>query len=700
MIVKKIYKKIAFFLVLTLLLPSFPLCFAQKGTISQKEAIEKVKKIFDTASYDKFNINYEEQRDGKVWQLHWSRSKKPYNNLDVVVDEKGNILNIINYIEHQPKTPLIPSLSESKALDKAQKFIKKIQPVEFAKTEYVQNTDKPAYLSQNHYVFEFIRLENNIPVEHNGFNITIDANTGEVRNYKFNWHYEGLPSVDNILSLKDAENIFQELNPLKLIYKKFFHKNREKKNIKLIYTLMNPDEILIDAKTGKLIKKDYRYREAARDQGTKESFTPEEQKQIEVTKNCIDKDAAIKIIKKYVKIPKNYTLVQANLLETRENPEEKVWNILWENKSSDKYRSVYGKVNAITSKLLSFRIYDSEFYEKDFKQNYDRKMALKKAEEFIKKIEPEKFKNIKLADTDSQIIPLNSSSENKREHFFKFIRKVDGISYLENGFDISVDAKSGEIISYNVNWDNVPFPKADNIISKKEAFQRFLEDVGLTLNYILVDDPDENKIKSFLVYRPKEPVSLDFDAENFNPLDYQGNFIEEKPKTVFTDISGHWAENDIKLLVSLNIVTSSSNKFYPDEMITEGEFVKLLMLAKGHKIFDIDEDTYESQEYINLATEIGLIKKDKIKADNSLNREKMAVLLVRFLGLDKIAAVPKIFNVPAKDSNAVTPQYKGHVSISLGLKLLSCFEGNFNPKQKVTRAQAVVSIVRLLKVKI
>lgn len=696
----KTYKNLALCLILVLILSDFTPCFAQKNaSISQQEAIIKVKNIFDTANYDKFNINYTEQRGRKIWELDWSRSKKPYDSLNVTVDERGDITTIYNYIENKDKSSPIPSLSENMALRKAQEFIKKIQPNEFTKVKLVENKNQSIHINQDFYIFEFTRMENNIPVENNGFHITIDANTGEIRNYQFDWFYDTLPSPEGIISKDKAEKIFKNLDTLNLAYKKFPGENT-KNNIKLVYTLKNPEQILIDAKTGELIKEEFSlyYASTDKDMGISSeefSFTPQEQKEIEISKDCITRDDAIKIVKKHIKIPKNCVISHARLHQDYYNPNEKIWCISWGSKSPDKDTSGNARVNAITSELISFNIYHSNLDQKDFKQNYDRNAALKRAQTFIKKIQPEKYKNVKLIDKEKNII---RPTKDERVYYFDFIRKIDEIPYIGNGFSICVDSETGEIISYNMNWHDVDLPKAENVMSKDKAYSRFLENIGLELKYILIYNPDKNETESFLTYKLKESNSLDFDAINLKPLDFKGDFIEEKPETIFTDIKGHWAQSDIELLVDLGILTSSDNRFRPNLAITEGEFIKLLLLANNHTISDVKEGSKEEiQKYIDLAIKLGWVKKDEVKANNPLQREKMAAFLVRSLDFERIASIPEIFNVMAKDSKAVSAKYKGHVSIGLGLNLLTCHQGCFSPKQNVSRAEAVTSIVRSLK---
>jgi len=63
-------KRLALILVLTFVFSSVvPVLALTNTVISQEKAVEKVKNIFDTTSYDRFNINYNEN-DGKrkVWE--------------------------------------------------------------------------------------------------------------------------------------------------------------------------------------------------------------------------------------------------------------------------------------------------------------------------------------------------------------------------------------------------------------------------------------------------------------------------------------------------------------------------------------------------------------------------------------------------------------------------------------------------------
>ena len=204
-----------------------------------------------------------------------------------------------------------------------------------------------------------LHAENDIPVEGNYINIRVDAHTGEIENYSFTWSWEALPSSENIISLREAEQVFRDEIGLKLIYRRFYDYRSQSDDIKLVYTLES-GRVLIDAATGKLLDNEYYdlySREAAGEAAMKadSGLTPVELEEVEITKNCISKEEAVNIAKKYISIPGDFKLRSANLYKDYDNPDQKVWSLEWD-KSGDNNEGgyyIYARVNAITSELLA-----------------------------------------------------------------------------------------------------------------------------------------------------------------------------------------------------------------------------------------------------------------------------------------------------------------------------------------------------------
>ena len=68
------------------------------------------------------------------------------------------------------------------------------------------------------------------------------------------------------------------------------------------------------------------------------------------------------------------------------------------------------------------------------------------------------------------------------------------------------------------------------------------------------------------------------------------------------------------------------------------------------------------------------------------------------MGFEKIASLSDIYKDAVNDGVSIKPEYKGHIALAIGLKLLSpADDGNFKPKNNAGRAQAATILVRMLK---
>ncbi|MCF6097205.1 S-layer homology domain-containing protein [Thermovorax subterraneus] len=720
---KKFISSIMILFILFLVFSAFP-AFALEGEspkISREQAVELVKKFFDTRIYDKFSMDYRETPEGAFWYLNWTTSKEPYASLYATVDaDRGYIKHLSIYPGSDfGKGAILPKFSEDEAKNIAKGFATKLQPEEFKNTVLSPNSLPPVRplidLYARQYYFYFQRIHEGIPVVDNGFYITVDAFTGQVIDYSFEWYFGQLPSPAKILSKGDAEKIFLEKCGLNLIYKRYFDYEKRQPKIKLVYQIESPHSFFVDAYSGEVIQRgpDYRYPpyygEAGAGDVNKQALTeltPQEQKELEDAKKLISKEKAIEIVKKYVEIPENYVQQYASLYEDYENPGRRLWSLSWE-KRSDKpedYGNINAQVDASSSELLSFYIYDSSRYTQDFRQNLNLEDAQKKADEFLKTVQPEKYGMVKLEKPVSQ----PPTSGEVREFGFNYVRQVNDIPFPDNGFSVTVDAETGKILSYYTRWTEASFPEPAGIISEGDAEKLFLEKIGLQLSYVPFYESGKSNYK--LVYRITPFSSYTFDAFNMKPLDYAGNTIEEKPKIEFIDIKGHWAEKEIRLLCDLGIIEAESDKFGPDEKIKATEFLKMTLKATGGYPItgmakpmpeyvnnsETQETVDQDEKIIETAVRLGLIKKGEVAKQSPISRELMAAVLVRAMGFEKVASINDIYIIKAKDASAVNPAYRGHAAIAMGLGLIRGISGNFLPQAVVTRAQAAVALVRFL----
>lgn len=183
--------------------------------------------------------------------------------------------------------------------------------------------------------------------------------------------------------------------------------------------------------------------------------------------------------------------------------------------------------------------------------------------------------------------------------------------------------------------------------------------------------------------------------------------MEVKTETAlpFSDISGHWAEKDIRTLYAKGIAKGSNGKALPDAKVTRAEFasflVQLLGLPKSANTLSFHDVDNSAWYYSNLAAafDAGLMSgynKGQIGPNDFISREQMATMMINALKYKGI----NIENTPTvqfKDRdqihgwalNSVTTA--NAMGIAKGLK-----DGSFDPRGFATRAEAMTMMARLL----
>ena len=169
-----------------------------------------------------------------------------------------------------------------------------------------------------------------------------------------------------------------------------------------------------------------------------------------------------------------------------------------------------------------------------------------------------------------------------------------------------------------------------------------------------------------------------------------------------TDISGHWAEQTIRNLVSKNVVNGyEDGTFRPEDSVTKGEFIKLLMSATGKGTSDgftnyKDVNASWARPYVSKAIYLGIC--DNISdsteifgVDKSITRAQAVALMGRLLAPDKKG-------IPSFTDNSSIPDWASnevYSMVELGL-ITGMEDGSFKPLDNITRAEAATIIERIM----
>lgn len=231
--------------------------------------------------------------------------------------------------------------------------------------------------------------------------------------------------------------------------------------------------------------------------------------------------------------------------------------------------------------------------------------------------------------------------------------------------------------------------------------------------------PDDEKEEEEDEENQEEPEEEEVDEED--PNDHEEEEVDEEdpdnheeedknddpstdPEVTFQDISGHWAENDIKNAVRKHIISGyPDGTFKPNKSITRAEFTLILVnflqldgATTSLTFTDIDQIGDWSKHAIELAVEAGIVNgyhDGSFRPNAQITREEMAVMITRALGILTDANSQSNFS----DDEDISDWAKGAVEAIRQHGIVNGRGGNrFVPKESATRSEAVVMLLRLL----
>ncbi len=217
--------------------------------------------------------------------------------------------------------------------------------------------------------------------------------------------------------------------------------------------------------------------------------------------------------------------------------------------------------------------------------------------------------------------------------------------------------------------------------------QRLVRDVKLTYDVI-----------SGKVDKPSGAVSIK-----------TGTSIEKLPIPAGLDfLSGHWAEDDMKKLYSMDVYTEAPHSGMQYEAITRGDYVKALVKALD---IDITMDKKERDKlifgdilsdnalypYIMGAYRANLVKGSGIsfEVDRPITREEAFVIMIRVIGLERLGGLEGVAS-PFIDDDKISNWARKDIEAGRKLGLIKGDRGKVQPKSYFTKAEAAAIVNRLI----
>jgi hypothetical protein len=676
-----------------------------------EQAIRAVKaKIEVPQNFTEFNYYTYSDGDRISWYLDWNSKDMLEGSLSVRVDDRGDILSYSLYRPYDyDSARKFPKISRQEARGTAEAFIERMKPGLLSGLELEEQSGLQQ-LGRTHS-FTYIRLENGIPYPANTVNVEVNSETGEVQSYSYNWSEDArFPQPADVIDLDGAQRAYKEQLGLKLIYE--YSYEDEVSRVYAVYVPVYGSNYGIDALTGEKIRVNPYYgvyplrgaqeADMEKSMGGASALTPEEQKAVEEMASMVSREKAESIARglRELEITRGYKLAGSYLQKELNAKGSYTWEFNFESEGQENGRpsNIWVRLDARDGSLKGYNRYIPIDGQREGKYTEDKARAA--VEKFVKAVSGGKFDDMVFDPAyEENYYPL-AEGKNPVSYTFHYTREVNGVQFPANYIHVGFDAVNGKVTSFNMSWYDLEFPSMEGVLEMEDIYDKLFADVGLALMYSNIYKENHREAVIYreqpeirLVYSVKQDKPAIFDAFSGEILDGSGKPFVEKKAVEYTDIDGHFAENQIAALAEYGI-SLPGTEFRPGQNIAQKDYLRLLAKAMGY-YGSFDDDKGLEDLYNRLIRERVITKEEK-NPDGAVTREEAVKFLVRALGYQDVADIKGIFVTGFKDQGSIDPALVGYVAIAKGLGIVGGSGGYFNPKNSVTRAETAVMLYNYL----
>ncbi|AFQ44089.1 YcdB/YcdC domain-containing protein [Desulfosporosinus meridiei] len=693
--------------------------------VGLEKAIQIVKTNFDVPNqYKDFNSSYNTYNGRQVWALRWNGTSEQPGEFAAEVNAINGDIVSMNYWKNEDQlasSPSVPTITKEGAQEISDKLLSQLLGKRTEELKLIPSESEVVPLSYGpfYYSVQYQRFINGVPFLGNGVNVQVSSKDGHINSYTLNWNDVKAPDVNGVISVEKAQQAFAEAPFFKLLYwVPSGYKPMlvgQKQEAKLVYQLTGDNSGgAIDALTGKPLQLNpgewlstdaygvggmgrAEAEKASQASNSSQILTPQEQQEVERTSKLLKQDEAIAAVKRWVEIPNTLTLSSANLSKDWRSTDKRIWSFDWNsvetNKELGNPQYLSARVSATTGELLGFSIATQQNGKDDVK--FDRAAAQKVAEEFLKKVQPERFNQVALDPETDLMYKMNPEPWNNQA--FSYGRVVNGVAFPENSMIVNVDPVSGKVTNYELNWSDYDLPSVTGILSKDKGVELFLKARPLTLTYVRIYSngmPGDLRLVYLPIAKERNMQNSNIlDAKSGDLLDFQGQPIEKGPKPyTFNDLTGVTGAPEITVLGQAGLFGDYGNSFKPLEKMSVSSMLRAMYLSR----FGLWGNTgLTDKEIISKAKELGWLKED-LKPGDPVNRELLAKVLLRYIQLNKLAELKDIYKVSFQDSDQISSDALGYIALASSTGIIKVEGQVLAPRDTVSRAEGATALFRAL----
>ncbi|WP_179218430.1 YcdB/YcdC domain-containing protein [Saccharibacillus sp. O23] len=687
--------------------------------VSSSAAAAAVQKLFpelkpsDVSSAD-YSAYYGTGDANQTWRLTYALPGQNGNSASVGVDAvKGNVVDAYVPSDNQADA----KLTREQASERAMQFLLRAMPnnksTDFVQddTTYSDGSSVSPLLGGASYTFSYRMKVNGVPSQPETAVVSLDR-SGAVSSYSRSVNNLTYPSASPKVSAEAARKIYESGFDVKLTYIPNDEQTGASSTYYLGYVPFDSAAEPIDAVSGERLDSitglPYPQSVAIGQDG--EAL----QAGGFVSAPLKTENAAQEQLKKLGLFPEGYK-VNGQQTYTQDYPKKntKVWVIDLAQVAKGRTSSVNVQLNAETGQIYNYYFYDSEA-----SSGASVQPTAKNKEQAIAWAS-------KLLPNAQQWRLISTPKKGDWSLAYSFQRYESGIAVQGDTASVTIGA-NGQLNEFYAVQPSISatgtFPAASSVkVAPAEAKAKFLKDSELQLYYsqfsrYATDPTEQSQTEIKLTYVPMLGTNEPLGA--FNALDASdgqwkttyGSDDPGKPSAGASDIAGHAEQSALEAMIDHGIlVPDDKGKVDPDAKLTRGEWADMLARAlqpnysayndyPGTDLFrDVNADS-PYQSAIGALAGQGWLTPDKtadFRPNAELNRDDLAHLLMGVLNYDKLASYyNSTVDLPGiADAAGVTN--KGDAALAIKLGLLPAVNGNFLPRQVVTKADASAVLMRL-----
>jgi len=671
-------KFISLLLITVMALSSFT-AFAGDEDAMQKVLISVKERIGMTDTFKNFESNIRANKTSTIYSFYWDGHENG-ETLNVSATQSGLITG---YYYHDGKStysdkPELNGITVEEAINRTKVLLDRLNPALKDSIRLVtEGITQDLYM--NGFSFRIERYENGIRVLNNDGYVTVNRDATKIINFNLSYD-ENLvfPAPDKVMTKEEAQKLYGEKIGMMLEYKASYDYESKTRTIIPVYIPKETNKY-INAITGEIeeykyddisYRNDLSFNTAMKEEaGDAAGFSEAEKAEFENIEGLKSKDELIKIVKSnsYTKVSDDMTLTWYNT--SKSYYDNKYLATLSYEKTNGEYKYTNITLDMATGEILSFY--------KDEERNVNKKVTL--SEDTIK---AKKNKAV------SDLAGKKAQEYRYDEKSGSYIRYINEIPFRQDNINVGISEITGEVRSYNISYTTYNFPALDGIITASDATDGLFNQISYNLCYSRMSSDNNAK----LIYILQENIPTTIDAFSGKLLNHSNEEYVSDVFTGYTDIEGHYAQNAVNTLAKFGI-RFEGTELKPDEAIKQKDFIALLISTfKSRSPIVLKAYENYKNEY-SMALRQNILMPEEENPTETVTRESAAKFMIRALGYEEIANISGIYVCPFYDVS----DFKGHISILSGLKIINGNgKGRFNPKNALSRADAVIMIYNYL----